>query len=56
MYTFRWVFVEVLRHSFNFVNMRFVGKVIFFFVTSFFTFAYVPLNEYISVYRKQFSP
>ena len=30
MYTFRWVFEEVLCHSFNFVNMRFVAKVIFF--------------------------
>ena len=27
---FRWVFEEVLCHSFNFVNMRFVAKVIFF--------------------------
>ena len=30
MYTFRWVFLEVFYHSFNFVNMRFVAKVIFF--------------------------
>ena len=30
MYTYRWVFVEVLCHSFDFVNMRFAAKVIFF--------------------------
>ena len=30
MYTFRWLFLEVLCHSFNFVNMRFVAKVEFF--------------------------
>ena len=29
MNTFRGVFVEVLCHSFNFINMRFVVKVIF---------------------------
>ena len=30
IYTFRWVFVEVLCHSFNFTNKRFLAKVIFF--------------------------
>ena len=30
MHTFRWLFLEVLCHSFNFVNMRFVAKVEFF--------------------------
>ena len=37
---FRWLFVEVLCHSFNFVNMRFVAKVVFFwnlfFINNFF--------------------
>ena len=60
-----------LCHLFNFVNMRFVVKVIFFsikfykkiyfrgkFVTEFcffFTLAYVPLEEYVPFYRKRFS-
>ena len=30
MNTFRWLFLEVLCHSFNFVNIRFVAKVIIF--------------------------
>ena len=67
MNSFRAIFVEVLCHSFNFVNMIFVVKVIFSgtyfsvlhstrrftftksllqnFVISFFTLAYVPLDE-----------
>ena len=30
MYAFRWLFLEALCHSFNFVNMRFVAQVEFF--------------------------
>ena len=61
-----------LCHSFDFEDIRFVVKVIFFsikfyekmyfhgkFITEFyffFTLTYVPLNEYVSFYRKQFSP
>ena len=61
-----------LCHSFNFLNMIFRIKVIFFpitfckkmyfhgkFVTEFYSFfilTYVPLDEYVPFYRKQFSP